>query len=174
MSLMSSIFGAEAGSSAPSSAASAGKADGGGLFESKLSVPAVLHKPAPSAKKGKGDENAAADGGESSAPTDVDGGDAQAQEESGATKKKTEEELKEEESRTVFVGNLPPDISRRALAAIFKPCGSVVSARLRSMAVAGVKLPPDQAGNQVRRKEWLLYAQSGRMHLHAVCSFPLQ
>lgn len=66
------------------------------------------------------------------------------------SKKKTKEELKEEESRTIFVGNLPPTITRRALAAIFKSCGNVLSARLRSQAVTGVKLPPEQAGNQVR------------------------
>ena len=62
---------------------------------------------------------------------------------------KSEEE--EEKRRTIFVGNLPPDIGRRSLAAIFKPCGAVASSRLRSMAVAGVKLPPEQAGNQVSR-----------------------
>ena len=63
-------------------------------------------------------------------------------------RKRTKEELKEEESRTIFVGNLPPDINRKSLAGIFKPCGAVASARLRSMAVTGVKLPPEHAGNQ--------------------------
>jgi nucleolar protein 12 len=67
-----------------------------------------------------------------------------AKEESSADKEKREEE----EKRTIFVGNLPADITRRALAGIFKPCGEVASARLRSVAVAGVKLPPEQAGNQ--------------------------
>ena len=75
--------------------------------------------------------------------------------ENACTTKKTMEELKEEEERTIFVGNLPPDISRRSLAGIFKPCGSVASTRLRSIAVAGVKLPPEQAGNQVRERESL-------------------
>jgi nucleolar protein 12 len=55
---------------------------------------------------------------------------------------------KSEEERTVFVGNLPPNISRKALASIFKECGKVSSSRLRSIAVAGVKLPPNQVGNQ--------------------------
>ena len=69
----------------------------------------------------------------------------------GARNKSREEEDEEDEkSRTVFVGNLPPDISRRALANMFKACGIVSSSRLRSLAVTGVKLPPEQAGNQVR------------------------
>ena len=55
---------------------------------------------------------------------------------------------KTEEDRTIFVGNLPPSISRKALASIFKECGKVSSSRLRSIAVAGVKLPPNQVGNQ--------------------------
>ena len=63
--------------------------------------------------------------------------------------KKSREQLQEVEARTLFVGNLPTSISRKALASIFKSCGTVVSARLRSVAVTGVKLPPEQAGNQV-------------------------
>ena len=55
---------------------------------------------------------------------------------------------KTEEKRTIFVGNLPSDISRKALASIFKDCGKVSTSRLRSIAVAGVKLPPNQVGNQ--------------------------
>jgi nucleolar protein 12 len=65
-------------------------------------------------------------------------------EESSADKEKREEE----EKRTIFVGNLPVGITRRGLASIFKSCGEVQSSRLRSVAVAGVKLPPEQAGNQ--------------------------
>lgn len=52
------------------------------------------------------------------------------------------------EARTVFVGNLPPDATRKSLAALFRPCGAVASARIRSVAVTGVKLPPDKKGNQ--------------------------
>mmetsp|Transcript_21059 Transcript_21059/g.29731 ORF Transcript_21059/g.29731 Transcript_21059/m.29731 type:complete len:474 (-) Transcript_21059:85-1506(-) len=52
------------------------------------------------------------------------------------------------EDRTVFVGNLPRSTTRRSLASIFKPCGKVESTRLRSVATAGVKLPPEHAGNQ--------------------------
>lgn len=55
---------------------------------------------------------------------------------------------KAEEDRTIFVGNLPPSISRKLLASIFKECGKVSSSRLRSVPVAGVKLPPNQVGNQ--------------------------
>ncbi len=89
--------------------------------------------------------------------------------ENACTTKKTKDELKEEEERTIFVGNLPPDISRRSLAGIFKPCGSVASTRLRSIAVAGVKLPPEQAGNQVREeREFVrydyLYQMKGIIH----------
>jgi hypothetical protein len=74
-----------------------------------------------------------------------------------------EEEEDDEKSRTIFVGNLPPDISRRALANMFRTCGIVISSRLRSLAVTGVKLPPEQAGNQVRTKtvvelSWLIYS----------------
>lgn len=43
---------------------------------------------------------------------------------------------------------MPPEMTRRSLAAVFKPCGAIASARLRSVAVSGVKLPPEQAGNQ--------------------------
>ncbi|KAL3817496.1 hypothetical protein ACHAXA_007086 [Cyclostephanos tholiformis] len=62
------------------------------------------------------------------------------------SRSKAEEE--DEKSRTIFVGNLPPHITRRALTNIFKKCGKISSTRLRSLAVMGVKLPPEQAGNQ--------------------------
>ena len=62
--------------------------------------------------------------------------------------KDSKEVDKSEEERTIFVGNLPSNISRKALASIFKECGKVSSSRLRSVAVAGIKLPPDQVGNQ--------------------------
>ena len=56
----------------------------------------------------------------------------------------------EDEQRTIFVGNQPLDIKRTALASIFKSCGKVNSARIRSVATAGVKVAPEHAGNQVR------------------------
>mmetsp|Transcript_15707 Transcript_15707/g.29624 ORF Transcript_15707/g.29624 Transcript_15707/m.29624 type:complete len:388 (+) Transcript_15707:189-1352(+) len=56
--------------------------------------------------------------------------------------------IDEVEENTIFVGNLPGDISRKKLASFFKECGKVKSARLRSVAIAGVKVPPEHAGNQ--------------------------
>ena len=134
------------------------------LFDSSLSVPSVLHTFASTKKKngdggdGKEEANAApisSEGINSGISNDEPSSSNTLVEEAPSTEntttpKKTSEQLKEEEERTIFVGNLPPDITRRSLAGIFKPCGTVVSKRLRSMAVAGVKLPPEQAGNQVR------------------------
>ena len=55
------------------------------------------------------------------------------------------------DDRTIFVGNLPLNTTRKSLAALFRPCGKVESTRLRSVAAAGVKLPPERAGDQVCR-----------------------
>mmetsp|Transcript_24820 Transcript_24820/g.37471 ORF Transcript_24820/g.37471 Transcript_24820/m.37471 type:complete len:408 (-) Transcript_24820:170-1393(-) len=52
------------------------------------------------------------------------------------------------DERTIFVGNLPPETTRKSLAALFRECGKVQSARLRSIATTGVKVAPDRAGNQ--------------------------
>jgi len=171
MSLMSSIFGG-----APASAKKDKKGDAApDLFGSKLSVPTILHKKSTLKKKkddstsddkakdnaessstttGEDQTSSTSDPSSSKQPTPED--DAQTKKSTSAsstTTKKTKEQLKEEEERTIFVGNLPPDTSRRALAGIFKPCGKVESARLRSMAVAGVKLPEDQKGNQSMMKK---------------------
>ena len=54
----------------------------------------------------------------------------------------------DEEERTVFVGNLPLSTTRRSLAKVFGDCGKVQSTRLRSVAVAGVKVPHNRAGDQ--------------------------
>ena len=54
----------------------------------------------------------------------------------------------DKERRTVFVGNLPLSTTRPSLTKLFQQCGKVESARLRSVAVTGVKLPQEQAGNQ--------------------------
>lgn len=78
-------------------------------------------------------------------------GDDKAKSTSGAEDqpgKLSEKDQAEVDGRTVFVGNLPPDTSRKVLASIFRVWGKVVSARLRSLAVEGVKLPPNQVGNQ--------------------------
>jgi nucleolar protein 12 len=63
-------------------------------------------------------------------------------------KEQTPESMKEEEQRTIFVGNLPLSTTRRSLAKLFATIGKVQSTRLRSVAVTGVKLPPNLAGNQ--------------------------
>ena len=52
------------------------------------------------------------------------------------------------EERTVFVGNLPVDTTRKSLASMFKKCGKVESSRLRSVAAMGVKIPASRAGDQ--------------------------
>jgi nucleolar protein 12 len=129
MSLMKSIFGGEASSP---------KKDD--LFHSPVIPPKVVA----SAPKNKSNE---------SAETEVDAGQQSTPSASDTAKKthatrSSKEVDKLEEERTIFVGNLPPDISRKALSSIFKECGKVSSSRLRSLAVAGVKLPPNQVGNQ--------------------------
>jgi nucleolar protein 12 len=52
------------------------------------------------------------------------------------------------DARTVFVGNLPLWYTRRDLHKLFSECGSIHSTRIRSVPVAGVKLPPAMAGQQ--------------------------
>ena len=164
MSLLSSIFGAEAAATNTTTKNAAPD-----LFAKVSVAPAVVNRSTTSQQKskkkkvGSHDKNkedssindSDSDGKTSTSPT-TDNKVAESENEvdtsshNPPSKKKTKEELKEEESRTIFVGNLPPTITRRALAAIFKSCGNVLSARLRSQAVTGVKLPPEQAGNQVR------------------------
>eukprot|EP00536_Pseudo-nitzschia_multiseries_P012537 jgi/Psemu1/326878/estExt_fgenesh1_pg.C_4850002 len=53
-----------------------------------------------------------------------------------------------DEDRTIYVGNLPLTITRKALAALFRDCGPIASSRIRSVPVTGIKLPKEQAGNQ--------------------------
>ena len=67
------------------------------------------------------------------------------------TKKNEEEEtpVNEDEERTIFVGNLPNNATRKYLTSLFKSCGKVKSARIRSVLTAGVKVAPEHAGNQV-------------------------
>lgn len=55
----------------------------------------------------------------------------------------------EDLDRTIFVGNLPLEIKNTTLASMFKSCGKVKSARIRSVGTAGVKVAPEHAGNQV-------------------------
>jgi len=141
-SLVSSIFGEKQGPSSD-------------LF-AKVSIPTIHPKKATPAKEKKKaskkseekepDESSDNDNKNKTEETKVASSEPvnEAKVESSADKEKRQEE----EKRTIFVGNLPADITRRALAGIFKPCGDVASSRLRSVAVAGVKLPPEQAGNQ--------------------------
>ena len=65
-----------------------------------------------------------------------------------ATQEDDEEDTDKNGDRTIFVGNLPPSTTRKSLVTMFKPCGKVESTRLRSIAVEGVKLPPEKAGDQ--------------------------
>jgi nucleolar protein 12 len=52
------------------------------------------------------------------------------------------------EQRTIFVGNLPVDTTPKRLRELFKECGAIESTRIRSVAITGVKLPPQRAGDQ--------------------------
>ena len=143
-SLVSSIFGEKQGPSSD-------------LF-AKVSIPTIQPKKATPAKEKKKTQKA-----EEKKPDESSDNDNKSIEETKVSTSSTSEAVsesskvessadkekrEEEEKRTIFVGNLPADITRRALAGIFKPCGEVSSSRLRSVAVAGVKLPPEQAGNQ--------------------------
>ena len=146
MSLVSSIFGSSLGDK---SAASSTDLFAKVITSSKSSAP-------PSKKKKddyKDDSSSSSSSSDSESSTkEQSTTQPTSTEETPTTKtiiKPTKEQLKEESERTIFVGNLPVDITRKALASIFKPCGTVLSTRLRSVAVSGVKLPPEQAGNQV-------------------------
>jgi len=55
---------------------------------------------------------------------------------------------KSDEERTIFVGNLAMDVTRKQLESLFKQFGKVKSTRLRSIATTGVKVAPEHAGNQ--------------------------
>lgn len=55
---------------------------------------------------------------------------------------------KEEADRTIFVGNLPVSMKSKDVSLLFRPFGYVESVRLRSVPVAGTKVPEEDAGNQ--------------------------
>ena len=168
MSLLSSIFGSSSGDKSASSSTE--------LF-AKVSIPSSLHKKSsapPSKKDDKKskkeddkDDSSSSSSGDSESSTKEQSTTQSTTEETTTTKsisKPTKEQLKQESERTIFVGNLPVDITRKALASIFKPCGTVLSTRLRSVAVSGVKLPPEQAGNQV-----CAYHVCISLHIYYVC-----
>ncbi|KAL3787907.1 hypothetical protein HJC23_000149 [Cyclotella cryptica] len=147
MSLMKSIFGASNEKSARST-----KGDASDLFNSP-----VIPKIAPSTRATAKSKNSGKEGNTADSVTDKtlqeqtnDPGPTPAEHHEKVAEETVPNKVDvlEEEQRTIFVGNLPPDISRKALASIFKECGKVASSRLRSVAVAGVKLPPSQVGNQ--------------------------
>jgi len=146
MSLLRSIFG-----EAPTSAQTQDKQNEiANLFASNVSVPVVPpHKKAVTEKPRENTSDDDQSTNSDPALLQPDFKDAEVVSPNKSTARKTKEQLKEEEERTIFVGNLPPEITRRSLAVLFKRCGTIASARLRSIAVSGVKLPPEQAGNQV-------------------------
>ena len=63
----------------------------------------------------------------------------------------SEREAKEKEECTIFVGNLPLDISRPALSKFFGDCGSVQSTRIRSAPVSAVKVSNKSDPSLMRR-----------------------
>lgn len=127
MSLISSIFGST----------SQAKSD---IFAEKVEVPAL--KPLPPTKISEPEK-------------DEDESGKQARKRKRGIQRKEGEEgqfridqSNDADRRTVFVGNLPLDFNRKKLAKLFQSCGRIESTRIRSVAVAGVKLPPEHAGNQ--------------------------
>lgn len=76
--------------------------------------------------------------------------DEEESENEGETEKETvDKHVREEEAeRTIFVGNLPKSYSTRDISLLFRPHGYVESVRIRSVPVAGTKIPEEEAGNQ--------------------------
>lgn len=76
------------------------------------------------------------------------------------------------DDRTVFVGNLPVGTTRRDLQRYFKSCKTKIkSTRIRSVATLpdeGVKLPPQQAGNQKLVRQILI--NQNKIHTSAKAS----
>lgn len=137
------------------------------LFESKIDVPEPREYPAPTKKRKASDHHNEADRinekqrkprkSEDGKAVDAGGGaDDDGDVMIGPKEKRassagceggndTEDNV---DDRTIFVGNLPLHYTRRALQRLFSDCGKIESTRIRSVAAAGVKLPPSQAGNQ--------------------------
>ena len=67
---------------------------------------------------------------------------------STATNEEADQPVDIVENRTLFVGNLPSHYDRKMLHHLFADCGKIESTRIRCVATTGVKLPPQQAGNQ--------------------------
>jgi len=73
----------------------------------------------------------------------------QRNEETTALETKKQKNNNDNEHMTVFVGNLPMNMTRRRLASMFKSCGNVSSSRLRSVPITNlVKVSSEHARNQ--------------------------
>lgn len=96
------------------------------------------------------DDDGESSSGESSTTSEKKSGAGQdtVDDEAGGSSNNNNNDDDNAEERTIFVGNLPPSTTRKSLASLFRSCGKISSTRLRSIAVEGVKLPPEQAGNQ--------------------------
>lgn len=74
-------------------------------------------------------------------------------------KKEDDKEKKEEQERqeklTVFVGNIPVDMTRKQLASLFANCGKVVTTRIRSAAVSPVKVSRTRDPGLVKKAAYL-------------------
>ncbi len=134
-----------------------------------VNFPVTLKSKATESKKRKGKEEAEIDNDVSQAPRKEENkssekkkrktkkkpeeeGDDQVKANEGETNDNNEEDgivNIDDEERTIFVGNLPFDISRKTLEGIFKKCGKIKNSRLRSFGTSGVKVAPEHAGNQV-------------------------
>lgn len=133
MSLLSSIFGGKPQEEEAKTATS-------GLFEKTIDVPERSIARFADAKA-----DAKRKRGEDTSESPAAAADGETKDDSKKSPRVDKEDAKE---LTVFVGNLPSAMTRRSLAKLFKGCGKISSTRIRSVAVAGVKLPPSQAGNQ--------------------------
>ena len=159
MSLVQSIFGSVSSGDGPTST----------LFDAAVVEESKLVKKKPSKKKqekAKQDDDDDASSSSSSSSSASDEKEKKDDKKSSETKKtasppavqqqsaaptkptKPKPSPQDEEERTVFVGNLPLSATRKTLAKLFSECGKIVSTRLRSVAVAGIKVPQNRAGDQ--------------------------
>ena len=162
-SLVGSIFGANANEEKPAGLSN--------IFEESVALPEKpQHRPIPPRKKKRKEapveeEQGQLDGTKNrkqrKPPQERETAAAAEEPEADSAKDATQEDSVKDnaEERTVFVGNLPIDTTRKSLACMFKSCGKVESCRLRSVAAAGVKLPTDRAGDQVRVHDLSVYAR---------------
>lgn len=145
MSLVGSIFGAPTEKEKAAGLTS--------LFDDSTELPdKPQHKPLPPRKKKRKDAPVEEEQPQKKRKQRKSAADADATAPTNETDNKTTPDAASSkdnvEERTVFVGNLPIDTTRKSLASMFKSCGKVESSRLRSVAAAGVKLPTERAGDQ--------------------------